>query len=59
VSVYTISDETTGEVVSRELCGGPHVHSIATDLRGVFRIAREQGISTGVRRIRAVLEVEK
>jgi alanyl-tRNA synthetase len=55
VSVYAIADRATGEVVSREFCGGPHVASTAA-LRGRrFRIAREQGIASGIRRIKAVL----
>lgn len=54
VSVYTISDRATGEVVSREFCGGPHV---MTAPRGRFRIVREQALAAGVRRIKAVLDV--
>jgi alanyl-tRNA synthetase len=54
-SVYTVSDPVTGEVISRELCGGPHVRS-TRELRGTFRIVREQAVSSGVRRIKAVLE---
>jgi alanyl-tRNA synthetase len=54
VSVYTITDTDTGEVVSRELCGGPHVAS-AAELRGNFRIVREEAVSAGIRRIKAVL----
>jgi alanyl-tRNA synthetase len=56
VSVYTIADRATGEVVSREFCGGPHVASTAA-LRGRrFRIVREQAIASGIRRIKAVLD---
>jgi len=55
VSVYTIRDGETGDVVSRELCGGPHVPSV-DDLTGRFRIVREEAVSAGVRRIKAVLE---
>ncbi|HEX8109443.1 MAG TPA: alanine--tRNA ligase-related protein, partial [Kofleriaceae bacterium] len=55
VSVYGIVDRATGEVVSRELCGGPHVASTA-ELRGRrLRIVREQAIASGIRRIKAVL----
>ncbi|HTL36438.1 MAG TPA: alanine--tRNA ligase [Kofleriaceae bacterium] len=53
VSVYTISDRATGDVISREFCGGPHVTSMP---RGRLRIAREQALAAGVRRIKAVLE---
>jgi alanyl-tRNA synthetase len=55
VSVYAIADRATGEVVSREFCGGPHVASTA-ELHGRrFRIVREQAIASGIRRIKAVL----
>jgi alanyl-tRNA synthetase len=55
VSVYAIADRATGEVVSREFCGGPHVASTA-ELRGRrFQIIREQAIASGIRRIKAVL----
>lgn len=53
VSVYTIEDPTTGEVVSREFCGGPHVER--TGSIGTFTITKEEAISAGVRRIRATL----
>jgi alanyl-tRNA synthetase len=53
VSVYTVSDRATGEVISREFCGGPHVTSMP---HGQFRIVREQALAAGVRRIRAVLD---
>lgn len=48
VTVYFISD------VSKELCGGPHV-SNTKDL-GHFKIKKEESSSSGVRRIKAVLE---
>ena len=54
VSVYSIFDESSGEVVSREICGGPHVASLAE--LGQFRIIKEQSSGSGIRRIRAVLE---
>ena len=53
VSIYTISDRATGEVISREFCGGPHVTAMP---HGHFRIVREQALAAGVRRIRAVLD---
>jgi alanyl-tRNA synthetase len=56
VSVYTICDEETGEIASRELCGGPHVRSPHEHLKGHFRITREEGVSSGVRRIKAVFD---
>ncbi len=54
VSVYTIRSGDTGEVVSREFCGGPHVGS-SQALGRHFRILREEAVSAGVRRIKAKL----
>ncbi len=48
VSVYSIGD------FSREICGGPHVKS--TGELGHFKIIKEEASSSGVRRIKAVLE---
>ena len=50
VKVYTIGNEKTP--FSRELCGGPHV--LRTGEVGRFRILKEESVSAGVRRIRAV-----
>lgn len=52
VSVYTVGGADM--VVSRELCGGPHVER--TGALGTFRIKKEEASSAGVRRIKAVLE---
>jgi alanyl-tRNA synthetase len=52
VKVYTIGQE--GQTFSREVCGGPHVTHTGT--LGKFVIQKEQSSSSGVRRIRAVLE---
>ena len=54
VTVYTISDRTTGEVVSKEICMGPHVEH--TSEIGKFKITKEEASSAGVRRIKAVIE---
>ena len=48
VSVYKIGDK------SLELCGGPHVQN--TSELGHFKIKKEESSSSGVRRIKAVLE---
>jgi alanyl-tRNA synthetase len=48
VKVYTIGD------FSKEICGGPHVEH--TGELGRFRIAKEEAVGAGLRRIRAVLE---
>ncbi len=48
VTVYKIGD------VSLELCGGPHVSN--TKELGHFKIKKEESSSSGVRRIKAILE---
>ena len=48
VTVYTIGD------VSKELCGGPHVKN--TSELGTFKIKKEESSSSGVRRIKAILQ---
>ena len=54
VSVYSITDKKTGEVFSRELCGGPHVKH--TGEIGGIKIIKEESISSDIRRIRVVLK---
>ena len=53
VSVYVAKDKK-GNVFSKEFCGGPHVQNTAE--LGKFKIVKEEAVSAGVRRIRAVLE---
>ena len=48
VKVYTIGD------FSKEICGGPHVDR--TGKLGHFKIIKEEAVSAGVRRIKAILE---
>jgi len=48
VNVYAIGD------FSKEICGGPHVEN--TKELGHFKIIKEESVSAGVRRIKAVLE---
>ena len=52
VTVYSIINDA-GEVVSREICGGPHAKN--TGELGHFKIQKEEASSSGVRRIKAVL----
>jgi len=66
VKVYTIKDtphpgllpqgekEKKEQVISRELCAGPHVMHLGEI--GEFRVLKEQSSSAGVRRIRATVE---
>ncbi len=48
VKVYSIGD------FSKEICAGPHIKN--TSELGRFKIKKEQSSSSGVRRIKAVLE---
>ncbi len=48
VKVYSIGN------YSKEICGGPHVNS--TKSLGHFKIKKEESSSSGVRRIKAILE---
>ncbi len=51
VKVYFIGPEE--KVVSAEFCGGPHVNW--TSEIGKFKILKEEAVSAGVRRIRAII----
>ncbi|KKR76667.1 MAG: Alanine-tRNA ligase [Parcubacteria group bacterium GW2011_GWE2_40_8] len=48
VKVYTIAE------ISKEICGGPHVAH--TGELGHFKISKEESSSSGIRRIKAILE---
>jgi alanyl-tRNA synthetase len=52
VSVYYIGD-SMDTAFSKEFCGGPHVENIGT--LGTFKIQKEEAVSAGIRRIKAVL----
>ncbi|MDP3696984.1 MAG: alanine--tRNA ligase-related protein, partial [Candidatus Taylorbacteria bacterium] len=55
VNVYSVGDPAKGgQVFSKELCGGPHVSHTAEI--GKIKITKEEAVSAGVRRIRAVLD---
>ena len=63
VSLYYIIDKN-GNAISKEFCGGPHVKNTAelyslsrakTRDEGPFKIIKEEAVSAGVRRIKAVL----
>ena len=52
VTIYRIGDADMQ--FSLEFCGGPHVEN--TGCLGHFRITKEESSSSGIRRIKAVLE---
>ena len=61
VKVYTVGDKSqkpsatfNSLTFSKEICGGPHVEHTGT--MGRFRIVKEEAVSAGIRRIKAVLE---
>lgn len=61
VKVYTVGDpagmpeaDPAAPTFSREFCGGPHVSH--TGVIGKFKIVKEEAVSAGVRRIKAVVE---
>lgn len=53
VTVYTITG-SDGAVYSRELCGGPHVETLAA-VQGTFKTTKEESSAAGIRRIKGVL----
>ncbi len=53
VSVYSVGP--LDSAFSIEFCGGPHV-SNTSELKGTFKILKEEASSAGVRRIKAVLQ---
>jgi alanyl-tRNA synthetase len=53
VKVYTIKDKN-GAILSRELCGGPHVGRLE-EVEGTFKIIKEESSAADVRRIKGVL----
>jgi alanyl-tRNA synthetase len=56
VKVYSINHPSagSGQVFSKEICGGPHVQR--TGELGHFKIIKEEASSKGIRRIKAVLQ---
>jgi len=55
VKVYTVGDSAKGgQVFSKEICMGPH--AVSTGELGRFKIVKEESVSSGTRRIKAILE---
>ncbi len=54
LKVYFIGNEATQEYYSKEVCGGPHVQR--TGELGRFSIKKEESSSSGIRRIKAILD---
>lgn len=57
VSIYRIGNGTKrgdADLFSIEFCGGPHVEN--TGVLGTFKITKEEAVSAGVRRIKAILQ---
>ena len=61
VKVYSVGDPNempdaseNSLTFSKEICGGPHVER--TGVLGVFKIQKEEAVSSGVRRIKGILE---
>ena len=53
VKVYTLKNEKTGDVVSQEFCGGPHVSNTSEIAAlGEFKIAKIENIGSGIKRVR-------
>ncbi len=53
VSIYSIG--ALDSAFSIEFCGGPHVAN-TSELKGTFKVIKEEASSAGIRRIKAVLE---
>ncbi|MEI6238494.1 MAG: alanine--tRNA ligase-related protein [bacterium] len=53
ISVYFVGKDIA-TAFSKEFCGGPHVKN--TSELGKFKIIKEEAVSAGVRRIKAILE---
>lgn len=53
VSVYSVVDPVSKEIISMELCGGPHVDHAAA--LGLFSIVSEKSVAKGMRRIKAIV----
>ncbi len=53
VTVYTV--KCNDDILSQELCGGPHIKN-TKEIKGRFKIIKEESVSAGVRRVKAIIE---
>jgi len=54
VKVYTIINQKTGKVFSKEICAGPHVKNISE--LNFFKIIKQESSGADIRRIKAVIK---
>lgn len=54
VKVYTIINQKTGEVFSKEICAGPHIKN--TSELDIFKIIKQESSGAGIRRIKAIVK---
>ena len=54
VKVYSVGGDSTEQCFSKEICGGPHASRTGELVK--FKILKEESSSSGVRRIKAILE---
>jgi len=54
VKVYTVINQKTGKVFSKEICAGPHIKN--TSELNLFKITKQESSGAGVRRIKAIIK---
>jgi len=54
VKVYTIINQKTKEIFSKEICAGPHIKN--TSELNLFKITKQESSSANVRRIKAIIK---
>jgi len=54
VKVYTIINQKTKEVFSKEICAGPHIKN--TSELNLFKITKQESSGANVRRIKAIIK---
>jgi alanyl-tRNA synthetase len=54
VKVYTIINQKTGQIFSKEVCAGPHVKNISE--LNLFKITKQESSGSNIRRIKAIIK---